>query len=46
MEHTHTLTDQPWTEIKPAGRMLRPSAVVEMTGLSRSLIYPKLFTSL
>lgn len=28
-----------WTEVAPSGRLMRPSEVVSLTGLSRSQIY-------
>lgn len=31
--------NRPWKDVAPTGRMLRPSAVVERTGLSKSSIY-------
>lgn len=31
--------DSFWKEITPAGRLLRPSEVISLTGLSRSQIY-------
>lgn len=31
--------DQPWNELPPEGRMLRPREVARLTGLSKSKIY-------
>jgi len=39
MTHSQPTQDKPWATVRPTGRMYRPSAVVDRTGLSRSQIY-------
>ena len=39
MTHSHPTQDRPWVNVRPSGRMYRPTAVVDRTGLSRSQIY-------
>lgn len=39
VKHTQPTQDKPWASVRPTGRMYRPSAVVDLTGLSRSQIY-------
>jgi prophage regulatory protein len=34
-----SISNPSWTDVPPAGRLLRPAEVIAITGLSRSLIY-------
>lgn len=39
MSETPSHIEQPWKSLEPTGRLLRPTDVVERTGLSRSQVY-------